>query len=1609
MDNKAIIIIVGLLFLLASTSAFVVNIKGDTLYNPAGEGVKPAPNGLSVYPQVVPRYCDITVTSAPNKQVKVYARNYIDTGLGCKTNSNGVCTFRFSSAQPQGTYYVSGNGLQVAVVLDPSAHCAQEISSLYFQQDNVKVAAGVPYIFNTSAYAPDGSAVVPKPVFSLVNASIGTLSYPDYLTPNQVQFVGSLVGTTKIIAEYSGKVATATVTVTPGRCNVLKVSKPDVAYTAGTNATILISTTDRFGNTKSNIEVLVKYAAPDGTVIEKSAYSNEAGKAAVGIPVGTRAGTGRVLVDTKPQLACPDQKSEYYFSVIPSFPASVAIVPQSKTLNVHDMERFKAYVYDEYGNEIKDVNITWESSDASIVSIDSAGVATANRPGSAAVTATVYYDMIAVTPQCAGVFCVPVASLVKVPVSGSAQVTVLNGKADRIVIQPVAPTVVAGGTQQFTATLYDEFNAVVPNAVFTWSATNGTITQGGLYTAPTKTGVDIVNVSSGAVRASTQVTIINGPAAAIKAYSEGPRAVVNTRHVLFANVTDAFGNPVSNVLVNYELLSGDVAPASGQFTTQQDGMGAFVVTAGPTEGKAIYKMAVDGTSIQDDDFFEVYIPDIVLSGVVTDYYTQQPVDGVLVRVEGTQYSATTNATGHYIINGIAQGGKYNVTFSKAGYRSERTEVSLLKDNEDNNYTLNAEIRVYTQVSGTVRNESGSLMQGVNVTLYEGNAYLTSALTDAQGRYAFSIAPGRGSVQFTVTASAPGYDSASAGTVITPGVPVVINLVLRGYDTVPPIIMFVGQTPPDGTYQGGTFTVMTLASDPHYSSTVITVVSGASRSQVASCATQACSASITGGAFPDGAITVIATANDTRGNTASIQNNYYLDYVAPAVTFVAPTPADGSTLDKPFIINVSASDSTGVKKVEIAIVAGGSTVHTEQCAGASVCTYLLNNSVYNGAIQAVATAYSELKSSTEVRAFTVIPPKPVLTSLLIAPSSSSAYVGDTVTITAKALDEKGRPMQNVPIDFTASGGSVPVQHTVTNASGDVRVQYQFQSAGTYTITANSSALSNSTSVTISEVPIASVQLAAVPSSLLVGQVSTVTATVLNARGQPVPNARVSFASSGGIILPSTAATDANGRAVAQFVSLLPGTYEINATVGALRNSTSVLVSVIPPASITVVAVPSEMRTGQTSVVTATVRDALGQPISGATVSFASDGGTIAPLSALTDANGRASAQFSAPVVGVYKVNATVGTITASTNINVNAGSVPTQLRLVASPQTILTVGSSDIVVRVVDQYGDGLPHQQVTFVSSGGTLSAQSAMTNATGYATVKFSAAQVGTYQVNATSGQLANSTYVQVMAVPVATSLTVQASPASVPAGVSSTITATVRDQYGAPMAGQAVQFSATGGSIAPQSAVTGQDGRAVVQFISNAPATYTITAVSGALTNTTAVTVTQPSGTGVLSGTVTDASGAPVQGANVSVMKSYTVLFSTLAGPGGAYSFNIPADTYDIVVEAQGYLPVRDYGVRVLDGGTTVKNYQLTKLSRLYGYVLNSTGSPVAGATLKAYRNGNLAGTAVSQANGAYEFKLAAGVYVVETTHPSYQRALYTVYLPPTTELAKDVTLYR
>ncbi|MBC7263335.1 MAG: right-handed parallel beta-helix repeat-containing protein [Chloroflexi bacterium] len=134
---------------------------------------------------------------------------------------------------------------------------------------------------------------------------------------------------------------------------------------------------------------------------------------------------------------------------------------------------------------------------------------------------------------------------------------------------------------------------------------------------------------------------------------------------------------------------------------------------------------------------------------------------------------------------------------------------------------------------------------------------------------------------------------------------------------------------------------------------------------------------------------------------------------------------------------------------------------------------------------------------------------------------------------------------------------------------------------------------------------------------------------------------------------------------------------------------------PPFSISMVAVPNTIPTGlATSIVTATVRDQLGNLIDGATIYFSVNPptlGTVNPVSSVTAAGVATTTFRSATTPGVATVSANWGYVTGSVPITITAGA-PYTITLVAYPTSIPADGVSTaaLTATVVDLFGNPVP-------------------------------------------------------------------------------------------------------------------------------------------------------------------------------------------------------------------------------------------------------------------------------------------------------------------------------
>ena len=137
-----------------------------------------------------------------------------------------------------------------------------------------------------------------------------------------------------------------------------------------------------------------------------------------------------------------------------------------------------------------------------------------------------------------------------------------------------------------------------------------------------------------------------------------------------------------------------------------------------------------------------------------------------------------------------------------------------------------------------------------------------------------------------------------------------------------------------------------------------------------------------------------------------------------------------------------------------------------------------------------------------------------------------------------------------------------------------------------------------------------------------------------------------------------------------------------------------------------------------------------------ITFTTTGGTLNPSTPVsTDANGEAAVTLTNATTGVFKVTAKLDDVhITSTYVSfVTSLTDPVAVfPIAAAPATLAKGSSSVITAHVVDHNGTAVNNVKVSFTTTGGTLSAATAQTDANGDAKVNLTSAAAGTFIVTA-------------------------------------------------------------------------------------------------------------------------------------------------------------------------------------------------------------------------------------------------------------------------------------
>ncbi len=224
------------------------------------------------------------------------------------------------------------------------------------------------------------------------------------------------------------------------------------------------------------------------------------------------------------------------------------------------------------------------------------------------------------------------------------------------------------------------------------------------------------------------------------------------------------------------------------------------------------------------------------------------------------------------------------------------------------------------------------------------------------------------------------------------------------------------------------------------------------------------------------------------------------------------------------------------------------------------------------------------------------PVPVA-SVAVAPANAAIQAGQTVQLMATTRDANGNVLTGRMVTW---GSGTPALAAVSGTG----LVTGIAAGGPVTITATSEGQSGTAAVTVSAIPVASVTVTPASATIQVGQTVQLTATTKDANGNVLTGRTVTWASS----IPTVATANASGLVM----GIAGGPVTITATSEGKSGTAAVTVTPVPVASVTVTPSSASIQQSQTGQLTATPKDANGNPLTGRTVTWSSSNTSVATV-------------------------------------------------------------------------------------------------------------------------------------------------------------------------------------------------------------------------------------------------------------------------------------------------------------------------------------------------------------------------------------------------------------
>jgi uncharacterized protein YjdB len=500
-----------------------------------------------------------------------------------------------------------------------------------------------------------------------------------------------------------------------------------------------------------------------------------------------------------------------------------------------------------------------------------------------------------------------------------------------------------------------------------------------------------------------------------------------------------------------------------------------------------------------------------------------------------------------------------------------------------------------------------------------------------------------------------------------------------------------------------------------------------------------------------------------------------------IATISVTPAtDTVVVSQTLQLTATAKDAQGGALTGRAIAWSSS-----DASKATVSSTGLVTGVSPGAVTISASSEGKTGSSS-----ITVNPKPV-GAVILSPTQVSIEVGATKQLTAQVTDDQGNVLSGRPIAFSSNNTSI----ATVSSSGLITAV----AIGSATITATSEGKTGTADVTVTAVPVASVDVSPPTANLIVGQTGVFVAVAKDAKGNVLTGRAVSWTSGA----PSVATVSSAGVVTA----VGAGSAVIFATIEGKIGSATVTVRQLAVTSVTVAPATSNIAVGGSVQLSATVRS--GTTILDRVVGWTSSNDAVAVVSS----GGRVTGLKA----GTVTITATSEGVTGTAFVAVGISSVvvtpnPTSVNVAWTKQltAVARDASNNTVAGVAFQWSSASP--QTATVDGAGLV---------TGVAP--------GTVSIAASVGTATGSSSVTVTLAPVST-VTVTPPTSTVAVNQTVQLAATLKDAQGNVLTGRSVSWSSSSNTIATVvgGLVTGK-----------AKGTVTITATSEGKSGTATVTV--------------------------------------------------------------------------------------------------------------------------------------------------------------------------